>query len=648
MSKLDFKELGLKIGLEIHVQLDTSRKLFCKCPTKLVEERSKFNIERGLRPAKSETGEVDPAAMLEWRRERAFIYEAPPESSCLVEIDEEPPHQLDEDSLTVAIAIAKALNMRVVDEVHVMRKIVVDGSNVSGFQRTALIALNGFIMEGEKKIGIQTLCLEEDAARKISEEGNKVFYRVDRLGIPLVEIATAPDINDPEEAMRVALKLGQLVRLTGYAKRGLGTIRQDLNVSIRDGAKVEIKGVQHLYLIPKVVELEALRQQRLLEIRDELLRRNVKPEDIREEIVDVTEVFKDTSSKIIRKSIATPGNGVFAVVLKKFKGLLGKEVQPGRRFGTELADYARVWGGVGGIFHTDELPNYGITAEEVRNLYEKLGADPGEDAIVIVADQREKCVKALKAVVDRARQAVIGVPEETRSANPDGTSKYTRPRPGAARMYPETDIPLVYITPDLLEKAMKIVPEPPDAKLKRFVEEHKLSVELATTLIRDLRLDLYERLTAKYGGSVQPSIIASILVNIIPSLRKENVPIENVTDELIEEIVEMLSRGEISKEAIPDLMKQALLNPGKKLKELVKELGITRLDVNELDRIIEEVVERHREKLLARKEKAFAIAMSETMKIVRGRIDGAIVAENVKKKLREKLNIGSDDEYSRQ
>jgi glutamyl-tRNA(Gln) amidotransferase subunit E len=648
MSKLDFKELGLRVGLEIHVQLDTSRKLFCKCPTKLVEEQSKFNIERGLRPAKSETGEIDPAAMLEWRRERVFIYEAPPESSCLVEIDEEPPHQLDEDSLTVTIAIAKALNMRVVDEVHVMRKIVVDGSNVSGFQRTALIALDGFIMEGEKKIGIQTLCLEEDAARKISEEGNKVFYRVDRLGIPLVEIATAPDINDPEEAMRVALKLGQLVRLTGYAKRGLGTIRQDLNVSIRDGAKVEIKGVQHLYLIPRVVELEALRQQRLLEIRDELLKRNVKPEDIREEIVDVTEVFENTSSKIIRRSIATPGNGVFAVVLKKFKGLLGKEVQPGRRFGTELADYARVWGGVGGIFHTDELPSYGITAEEVRNLYEKLGANPSEDAIVIVADQREKCVKALKAVVDRARQAVIGVPEETRSANPDGTSKYMRPRPGAARMYPETDIPLAYVTPDLVEKAMKIVPEPPDAKLKRFVEEHKLSVELATTLIRDLRLDLFEKLTAKYGGSVQPSIIASILVNIIPSLRKENVPIENVTDELIEEIVDMLSRGEISKEAIPDLMKHALLNPGKKLKELVKELGITRLDVNELDRIIEEVVERHREKLLARKEKAFAIAMSETMKIVRGRIDGAIVAENVKKKLREKLNIGSDDEYSRQ
>ena len=648
MSELDYKALGLRVGLEIHVQLDTSRKLFCQCPTRLVEEEPKFHIERGLRPAKSETGEVDPAAMLEWRKERIFIYEAPPESSCLVEVDEEPPHHLDEDSLTVALAIAKALNMRVVDEVHVMRKIVVDGSNVSGFQRTALIALNGFIMDGEKRIGIQTLCLEEDAARKMGEEGNKVYYRVDRLGIPLVEIATAPDINDPEEAMRVALKLGQLVRLTGYAKRGLGTIRQDLNVSIRDGAKVEIKGVQHLYLIPKVVELEALRQKRLLEIREELLKRNVKPEDLKDDIVDVTEVFKNTSSKIIRKSLSTPEGGVFAIVLKGFKGLLGREVQPGRRFGTELSDYAKVWGGVGGIFHTDELPNYGITAQEVENLYEKLGANPGEDAIVIVADQRDKCVKALKAVVDRARQAVIGVPEETRSANPDGTSKYTRPRPGAARMYPETDIPLVYITPGLVEKALKITPEPPDVKLKRFVEEHGLSAELASVLIRDLRLDLYERLVDKYKGSVQPSIIASILVNTIPSLRKENVPVENVTDELIEEVVAMLSSGEVSKEAVPDLMKQALLNPGKRLRELARELGITRLSTDELGRIIEDVIEKHKEKLLARKDKAFAIAMSETMKIVRGRIDGAVVAENVKKKLREKLNIGSDDEYSRQ
>ncbi|MEM0506077.1 MAG: Glu-tRNA(Gln) amidotransferase subunit GatE [Thermosphaera sp.] len=639
MSNLDYEAIGLRIGLEIHVQLDTLRKLFCQCPTKLLEEAPSLRIERTLRPAKSETGEVDPAALLEWKKERMYVYEAPSESSCLVEADEEPPHNLDEEVLKLALAIAMALNMRIVDEVHVMRKIVVDGSNVSGFQRTALIALNGYILDEGKRIGIQTLCLEEDAARKIVEEENKVVYRLDRLGIPLVEIATTPDITHPEEAVKIALKLGQLVRLTGRAKRGLGTIRQDLNVSIRNGAKVEIKGIQHLYMISRVVELEALRQLRLLEIKEELEKRGVNPGDLKDEIVDVTEVFKETSSKIIRKALSMRNAGVYATVLPKFKGLLGKEIQPGRRFGTELSDYAKAWGGVGGIFHTDELPNYGITSDEVRKLYEKMKANPEEDAIVIVADQTEKSVNALRAVIERARQAILGVPEETRGANPDGTSKYTRPRPGAARMYPETDIPTVYITQEILEEAKKLVPESPDIKLKRFVEHHGLSEELASILIRDLRLDLYESLVEKYKKEVQPSVIASILVNVIPSLRKENIPIENITDEIIEKVVDLISKGEVSKEGVPAILKQAALQPGKSIEEIIKELGFTKLTIQDLERIIDEIIMNNREKLLAKREKAFAIVMSETMKLVKGRIDGAVVAENVKRMLRERLNI---------
>ncbi|MEM1634910.1 MAG: Glu-tRNA(Gln) amidotransferase subunit GatE [Thermosphaera sp.] len=639
MSNLDYEAIGLRIGLEIHVQLDTLRKLFCQCPTKLLEEAPSLRIERTLRPAKSETGEVDPAALLEWKKERMYVYEAPSESSCLVEADEEPPHNLDEESLKLALAIAMALNMRIVDEVHVMRKIVVDGSNVSGFQRTALIALNGYILDEGKRIGIQTLCLEEDAARKIVEEENKVVYRLDRLGIPLVEIATTPDIAHPEEAVKIALKLGQLVRLTGRAKRGLGTIRQDLNVSIRNGAKVEIKGIQHLYMISRVVELEALRQLRLLEIKEELEKRGVNPGDLKDEIVDVTEVFKETSSKIIRKALSMRNAGVYATVLPKFKGLLGKEIQPGRRFGTELSDYAKAWGGVGGIFHTDELPNYGITSDEVRKLYEKMKANPEEDAIVIVADQTEKSVNALRAVIERARQAILGVPEETRGANPDGTSKYTRPRPGAARMYPETDIPTVYITQEILEEAKKLVPESPDIKLKRFVEHHGLSEELASILIRDLRLDLYESLVEKYKEEVQPSVIASILVNVIPSLRKENIPIENITDEIIEKVVDLISKGEVSKEGVPAILKQAALQPGKSIEEIIKELGFTKLTIQDLERIIDEIIMNNKEKLLAKREKAFAIVMSETMKLVKGRIDGAVVAENVKRMLRERLNI---------
>ena len=641
MSSVDFyRNVGLRVGLEIHVQLNTRRKLFCQCPTTGEPAESvRWTLKRYLRPARSEVGEVDPAALLEWRRGRAYIYDVGSDASCLVEADEEPPHMPDEESLLVALAVAKALKMHIVDEVHVMRKIVVDGSNVSGFQRTMLIAVNGELLVEDRKIGVQTLCLEEDAARKIEESETEVHYALDRLGIPLVEVATAPDIDSPELALKAALKIGQLVRLTGKAKRGLGSIRQDINISISRGAKVEIKGVQHLYLIPKVIEYEVQRQLKLLEIRDELLERGVSEADIDGAIIDVTEVFKTTQSKLIRKMLSQPNTVVLATKLPGFKGLLGREVQPGRRFGTELSDYAKVWGKVGGIIHTDELPGYGITSEEVSKLYSTLSADLERDAIVLVADSEDKARAALKAVIERAKYALVGVPEETRAANPDGTTRYMRPRPGAARMYPETDIPPILITSDLLMAADKLVPEHPDLKLKRFIEKHGLSRSLAMAIINDLRLDLYEYLVERYGEKVSPSVIASILVNTIPMLRREGVPIDDVSEDALEKLVKCLAEGVIAKEAIPEILTYVARNPGSTIMQAVEALGLRRPPLEELDKYIENAIRVNREKLLARPDKAFSIVMSEVMKVFRGRIDGSIVAERVKSKLRETLGI---------
>jgi glutamyl-tRNA(Gln) amidotransferase subunit E len=643
LSSVDFyRNVGLRVGLEIHVQLNTKRKLFCQCPTTGEPAESvRWTLKRYLRPARSEVGEVDPAALLEWRRSRAYIYDVGSNASCLVEADEEPPHMPDEESLLVALAVAKALKMHIVDEVHVMRKIVIDGSNVSGFQRTMLIAVDGELLVEDRKIGVQTLCLEEDAARKIEESETEVRYALDRLGIPLVEIATAPDIDSPELALKAALKIGQLVRLTGKAKRGLGSIRQDINISISRGAKVEIKGVQHLYLIPKIVEYEVQRQLKLLEIKDELLERGVGEADIDGAIVDVTEVFKTTQSKLIRKMLSQPNTVVLATKLPGFKGLLGREVQPGRRFGTELSDYAKVWGKVGGIIHTDELPGYGITSEEVSKLYSALGADLERDAIVLVVDSEGKARAALKAVIERAKYALVGVPEETRAANPDGTTRYMRPRPGAARMYPETDIPPILITSDLLMAADKLVPEHPDLKLKRFIEKHGLSRSLATAIINDLRLDLYEYLVERYGEKVSPSIIASILVNTIPMLRREGVPIDDVSEDALEELVKCLAEGVIAKEAIPEILTYVARNPGSTIMQAVEALGLRRPPLEELDKYIESTIRVNREKLLARPDKAFSIVMSEVMKVFRGRIDGSIVAERVKSKLRETLGINT-------
>ncbi len=635
--KIDYRGIGLKAGLEIHIQLDTEHKLFCKCPAKLVEEGEEDVFERELRPAKSELGEVDVAAMLEWKKGRKYEYHSPRDASCLVEADEEPPHELNREALVVTLAVAKALHSTIVDEIHVMRKIVIDGSNTTGFQRTSIIALGGYLEDEGGRIGIQTICLEEDAARKLGEERDRVKYKLDRLGIPLIEIATAPDIHDPQQAERVAFKIGQLVRLTGKAKRGLGTIRQDLNISIKGGEKIEIKGVQHLYLISKVVEYEAMRQLRLLEIRDELHRRGLKPEDITGEVHDVTEVFRDTKSKIIRRVLGRKGYGVYAIVLPGFKGLLGRVVQPGRRFGSELADYARVWGGVGGLFHTDELPAYGISSEEVNRLYEYLKADPGRDAIVFIADRRDKAYKALEAVVERVKYAFKGVPPETRAANPDGTTRYMRPRPGAARMYPETDIPPVEVTGELLAEADKIVPEPFDVKLKRYVEEYGLSHELARAILNNIRLDLFERLVQDYGDRVSPTIIASTIENIVKGLRRDGVPVENISDEHIVETIELVAEGVIAKEAIPEILAYLARNPGKHAREVAEELGLTGLSREELESIIDRIVSENIQLIMERGERAFKPVMGKTMAIVRGKADGKLVANIVREKIKKIL-----------
>jgi len=629
MSESFIKELGLKVGIEFHQMLNTKEKLFCSCPTMLKHKSAEFTFERRLRPTMSELGEVDPAALFEFKKGKRYVYEAFSDVTCLVEMDEEPPHELNREALEIALMIALMLKSRPVDEVHVMRKIVIDGSNTTGFQRTALVALGGYLDLPNKRIPIQTICLEEDAARKVDERGEIVVYRLDRLGIPLIEIATAPVITSPEEAEVVAFKIGQLLRITGRVKRGIGTIRQDLNVSIRGGAKIEIKGVQKLELIRKIVEYEALRQYNLLKIKEELLKRGVREEELKEDSVDVTDVVRDTKSKIIRRALRK-GAIVLAIKLPKFRGLLGREVQPGRRLGTEIADRVRFYAGVGGIFHSDELPGYGITEEEVEEIKRRLNVRD-MDAFVIVAATKDKCEEALKAVVERAREALIGVPEETRAPNPDGTTRFSRPRPGAARMYPETDIRPIRVTQEMIDKIKKSLPEMPEEKLERFIKVYGLSEELAQRMIMSYYLDLFEDIVERL--KVPPTIVASTLENTLRNLRREGYPVENVSEEKLIEIFEAVARGRVSKEAIADIIKYISNHPMTTIDKAIEELGLTRMTLEELRAIVRTVIESNRERVLKMGERAHGMLMGRVMSKVRGRIDGRIVSEVVKDEL---------------
>ena len=629
---INYAQLRLKVGLEIHQQLATAAKLFCNCPPELFKENPEIVFLRRLRPTQSELGQIDPAAYFEFQKGVKIRYEANRATACLVEMDEEPPHQLNMEAVETVLMTALMMNANPVDEIHVMRKTVIDGSNTTGFQRTCVVALDGYMQVDGKNIPIQHASLEEGAARKIGDEesGKIIRYRIDRLGIPLIEVATGPAINSPDDAQKVAFAIGRILRDTGRVMRGLGTIRQDLNVSIPDGALVEIKGVQKLELISKVVEYEVKRQLNLLKIHEELNKKGINPEDIIEDFVDVTDVFKQTKCKIIRKAL-DKHKCVRAVRLPKFAGFLKQELMPNFRFGTELADRARFWGRVGGVFHTDELPAYGVTVGEVKKLRKTLNSS-ATDAIVFVADTPDNVEDALRAVVERAREAIAGVPAETRAANPEGTTKYMRPRPGAARMYPETDIPPVPITATLIAKTRKNLPEPAEKKLTRLMNMFKLNKKLAKQIVDSEHGELFEIIAKE--SRVSATIVAAFLTETLKSLKRDEINIAKVTDDQLKELFGLIGSGELAKEAATEVVTWLSENESESVKEAVAKLGLEMLSENEIAGIIDRTVAENKQSVNKLGKKAFGLLMGLVMKKVRGKANPELVGKLLKKRLR--------------
>ncbi len=624
---LDYRSLGLICGIEIHQQLDTACKLFCGCPTRHREtEESNFEFFRYLRPSRSELGEIDRAALEEVLVSRRFIYKSY-DSTCLVEADEEPPREVNAEALEISLVIARLLNMKIVDELHTMRKMVIDGSNTSGFQRTAYVGSDGSIETSLGPVGIGILCLEEEAARIVEDRGDSVVYSLDRLGIPLVEIGTAPDIVSPAHARAVASYLGMILRSTGRVKRGLGTIRQDVNVSIRGGARVEIKGVQALNLVDKVVEFEALRQARLLQIKEELALRGAGVDDA---VKDVTELFAATASKVLARSIKS-GGVVLACRLPGFAGLVGREIQPDRRLGSEMSDRAKR-AGVGGIFHTDELPAYGVTAGEVENVRRAFAAVEG-DALVMVTGPRDRAEKAISAVQIRAREALAAVPEETRRALPDGCSEYMRPLPGSARMYPETDVPSVAITHQMLQAL--VLPELFAARAERFVQQYSLSGEQARVMAASPAYPLFEEIVREL--SVSPSVAVRALETVPIELAREGVPVANLTERHFRESLALVARGSIAKEGLTALLRSLAEQPEMEAEKAAQAAGLVGAAEDEVQRAVQAIVAGKSDLVRSKGERAAGPLMGLVMKELRGRADGAVVSTVLKKEIEKIL-----------
>jgi len=486
MSEINYKKIGLKAGLEIHVQLNTKHKLFCNCSTEMKEKEPVAIIKRKQHPVQSELGEVDVAAQYEYLRNRTFYYQVFRNEVCLIDLDEEPPLPLNQEALEIALQIALLLNCSIPEEIHVMRKTVIDGSTPMGFQRTAIIGKDGFIKYKGKKIEIKHVCLEEDAAAIVKEEDGNVTYRLSRLGVPLVEISTGLlEGFSPEEIQEIAYFIGLTCKSTGKVKRGIGTIRQDLNVSIKKGKRVEIKGVQELGLIAKVIELEVKRQLELIE--------------------------------------------------------KGQKIE-----------------------------------------------------------------------------------EETRAALPDGTTKFLRPLPGAARLYPETDIAPIIVSKEFIEKIRKSLPEPWTKKLARFKTKLKLSDDLAKQIIRSDYLEIFEKIVEK--KKVEPSIVANTFVSTLKDLEKrEKVKVENLTEKHFLEIFDFLAKKQLIKEAIPEVLSYLAKNPEKNVKFAIKELDLKPIKISELKEIAKSIVT---------KDMPFEKAVGLVMSRVRGKIEAKEVMKVVKKLLK--------------
>ena len=623
-DKYNYEELGLMMGLEIHQQLDSKTKLFCRCPNSLTDKKPEGRLQRRLRPTQSELGEIDRAAYEESQRNLQFIYETYNHHTCLVEADEEPPAPLNQEAVDISIILASLMNMKVVDEFHTMRKQVIDGSNTSGFQRTGILATDGYVETEYGNVTIETLGLEEDAARRIGQEDGKIIFRLDRLGIPLAEITTSPDMHHPLQVKAVAYQLGQILRST-RVKRGLGTIRQDLNISIKEGARIEVKGVQDLDLMPTIVENEVERQLNLIDIAKELDKRDAAVE---EEIHDVTSILENSESKVVQSTLSEEDSAVLAIILRGFDGLIGKEVQPGRRLGTEFSEHGKKMG-VKGLFHTDELPAYGITQEEVDEIKSELKLNEN-DAFILVSGNRNKAHNALNEVIKRAKQALIGVPEETRRAMDNGNTEYLRPLPTASRMYVETDIPTEIIDKERVEKIASDLPELPVVKKERIKESYSLSEDLADQLVQENNADLFEEVK-KELPNMDSVKIASDIAYTIKDLRRDGLDISKLTKEVLVEIFSLVDNNVIAAAETEVVLKDACndIRP----EDSVKNNNLEKLSDEVIEEGIKQLVKENESMITERKMGAMGPLMGKAMAKFKGKADGKTVSNIIKNEI---------------
>lgn len=516
LSAADYADLGFMSGLEVHQQLLTDRKLFCRCPAgRYNKSEHHAEVLRHMRPTLSEMGEYDGTALMEFKTRKNIIYLLNNETVCTYEMDDAPPFEIDDKALDRSIALTMLHGCNVVGEVHITRKQYLDGSIPTGFQRTAIIGTDGEIPFRDQMIHVRQISIEEDSCREVSDKGHERVYRTDRLGMPLIETVTDPQMKTPEEVRDVGQVIRHLNRSSGLVRTGNGAGRQDVNVSVTGGTRIEIKGVPSLRAVPRLVHNEALRQRTLVGIQGELKHRGITPEMIAANGYDVTTQVRGTDCKFIAKAVKK-GATVMAIPLPGFQGLLQLQTQPRTSFLKEFSDRIRV------IACIDDLPNLALSTQEVPTLssaeWDRVArtcaVDPDVPIIVVWGRLRDTQT-AVQEVAIRAREACLGVPQETRQALDDDTNGFERVLPGADRMYPDTDLPPIALTDERLSRIRNSLSLRP---WERFARLRDLGVneDLAERMSRHRAWSLFDHLEPKLkdlDGKLNATGLASLLLD---------------------------------------------------------------------------------------------------------------------------------------
>ncbi|MFC1661351.1 Glu-tRNA(Gln) amidotransferase subunit GatE, partial [Gemmatimonadota bacterium] len=644
MTPQDYQALGFMSGLEVHQQLATRSKLFCRCPSGRYVTTWEAEVLRHMRPTLSELGEYDGTALMEFKTKKEIVYELERGSVCTYEMDDTPPFEVSDDAVRIAIEVAQLLNLNLVSELHVMRKQYLDGSIPTGFQRTAMVGLTGSIpfrvpeLGVNRELSIRQLSLEEDSCREMADEGHRITFRTDRLGMPLIETVTEPELLTPLELQAAGHLLAHVARSTGKVRRGPGAARQDVNVSVAGGRRVEIKGVDNHRGLPLLVHIEAFRQLNLLRIRAELLRRGVGremlaipekglPWEQSSKVVDARSTLAFSDFAPIRQALDR-GEMLCAVRLPGFEGLLTHRTQPGVTFAREFADRMRV---IACPIHRpfmihSDLRDYGLDPHQWRTLQKQLGAGDG-DAMVVVWAEEQDVGTAVRELFLRAQDALSGVPPETRQAFRDGTTGFERILPGPDRMYPDTDTPPLPIADAVVEQVRLDLPEAPWVREARY-EGLGLSPTTAQGLARAPWADLFDFL-APTGTAVVRRVAGGLAKRIPYHQRAGHLDPPIPPDRLVP-AVRALEMGTVRAEAFERILDGLVEDPLMNSDEI---LGRYRLDDNDLEKLgraVHSVAEKAAEELEGKPfDTVSRWGMGQLMREFLGRLDPLVVEERL-------------------